>query len=192
MNEQIVTISNTLRAHLSEERMIHTYGVMYTAAALAMRYHTNVESAMLAGILHDCAKSVSDQEKVNLCKEYGLTITPIEQENPGLLHAKLGAAFAEDIYGITDPEVLDSIIYHTTGRPGMTFLDKIIYIADYIEPGRCKLPNIEIVRQLAFSDIDECLYQILSDSLDYLQSSGRPIDPMTEETYHYYKKQLGK
>ena len=74
----------------------------------------------------------------------------------------------------------------------MTVLDKIIYIADYIEPVRQELPNMAVVRRLAFEDIDECLYRILKDSLVYLNSRGIPIDPMTEKTYLYYKKYLGK
>lgn len=192
MNEQIVKISNILKTKLDEDRMTHTYGVMYTAAALAMCHHADVKKAMLAGLLHDCAKSVPNKEKLKLCEDYGLRITPIEYANPGLLHAKLGAVFAKDYYDITDQEILDSIIWHTTGRPAMTLLDKIIYIADYIEPGRRELPNMECVRQLAFSDIDQCLYKILEDSLCYLKSCGRPIDPMTEAAYDYYKEQLSK
>ena len=87
-----------------------------------------------------------------------------------------------------DYEVLCAIESHTTGKPAMTLLEKIIYIADYIEPGRDELPNMAEVRRLAFRDIDECLRQMLKDSLAYLKSRNLPIDKMTEKTYYYYKK----
>lgn len=192
MNEKITEIKNELKNHLDEPRMEHTMGVMYTAAALAMRYQADIEKALIAGILHDCAKCVPGNQKLILCQEYGLEVTEIEQKNPSLLHAKLGAAFAKDKYCIYDEEILNAIICHTTGRPEMTLLDKIIYIADYMEPGRRELPNMADVRRLAFEDIDECLYKILKDSLKYLLTRDMPIDPMTEQTYMYYKKVLNK
>lgn len=192
MNERITNISVILKDQLDEARMTHTMGVMYTAAALAMRYDFDIEKAMLAGILHDCAKCVPSKEKIALCEQYGVDISEIEYKNPGLLHAKLGAVFAKEKYGIDDQEILDSIESHTTGRPAMTMLDKIIYIADFIEPGRRELPNMAEVRQMAFSDIDECLYKRLKDSLSYLESQDMPIDPMTEKTYYYYKEILHK
>lgn len=192
MNERIITIKKILKNQLDEPRMEHTMGVMYTAASLAMRYNADIEKALIAGILHDCAKCVPGNEKLVLCHEYGLDITDVEQKNPSLLHAKLGAAFAKDLYHIDDEEILEAITCHTTGRPGMTLLDKIIYIADYMEPGRRELPNMKDVRRLAFEDIDECLYKILKDSLIYLSTKNMPIDPMTEQTYLYYKKILKK
>ncbi len=169
-------------------RFEHTIGVMYTAAALAMRYDMDLEQSMTAGLLHDCAKSFSSEEKLSLCKSYGLSITDAEAKNPGLLHAKLGAYIARHTYGITDQQILDAIEYHTTGRPKMTMLDKIIYIADYIEPNRNQAPNLEAIRKQAFIDIDACLYTILEASLQYLQTRSEVIDPMTEQTYLYYKK----
>lgn len=169
-------------------RFEHTVGVMYTAAALAMRYGADMEQAMMAGLLHDCAKSYSSEKKISLCNAYGLSISDAEAKNPGLLHAKLGAYMAEHTYEIADQEIIDAIAYHTTGRPDMTLLDKIIYIADYIEPNRNQAPNLESLRQQAFIDIDACLYAILKASLEYLQTRSEVIDPMTEATYLYYKK----
>lgn len=189
MNQQIRNIQKELKKHLDEERYEHTLGVMYTSAALAMRYQTNLDQALLAGLLHDCAKCIPNSEKVQICIEKGLTVSEVEEANPSLLHAKLGAFFAEEQYGISDIEVLEAIRSHTTGRPGMSLMEKIVYIADYIEPGRKELPNMKDVRQMAFEDIDICLYKILEDSLVYLNSRGIPIDPMTEQTYWYYKKE---
>ena len=110
----------------------------------------------------------------------------------GLLHAKLGACLAHEKYGVTDKEIIHAIESHTTGCPAMTMLEKIIYIADYIEPGRRELPNMADVRRLAFQNIDECLYRILKDSLVYLNSRKIAVDPMTQKTYDYYKKEMGK
>ena len=91
-----------------------------------------------------------------------------------------------------DYDILKAIESHTTGRPDMSLLEKIIYIADYLEPGRTELPNMADVRSLVFRDIDECLYRILKDSLVYLETKHLPIDIMTEKTYLYYKETLKK
>lgn len=186
IQEYIIKLQNQLDSH----RYVHTIGVMYTAASMAMRYHENLEKAMLAGLLHDCAKGYSNKRKLELCRQYSLPIADAEEKNPGLLHAKLGAYIAKTEYHIQDTSILDAICYHTTGRPNMTLLDKIIYIADYIEPHRCEAPNLEEVRQLAFQDIDQCLARILKDSLEYLDMREEIVDPMTEQTYNYYKEYL--
>lgn len=179
-------------SHLDKERYEHTLGVMYTAGALAMRYHVDLEKALIAGLLHDCAKGLSSDKKLKLCEKYQLTVSESERKNPGLLHAKLGAYIAKTKYGIDDMEIVDAIAYHTTGRPEMTLLDKIVYIADYIEPNRNEAPNLDEVRALAFQDMDACLYVILKDSLAYLETKNEVVDPRTEQTYQYYKKLLQK
>ena len=189
---KIDKIKKKLRHHLDKERYEHTLGVMYTATALAMVYGTDMNRALLAGLLHDCAKCIPGEKKIRLCEKYGLPINSAERQNPGLLHSKLGAYLAESKYGIEDKEVSDAICYHTTGRPNMTLLDKIIYIADYIEPNRFQAPNLEDARRMAFVDIDACLYMILKDSLSYLETKNEAIDPMTEKTFHYYQEEIMK
>lgn len=190
MNHKICKINKKLEKKLDKERYEHTLGVMYTASALAMCHNANIEQALLAGLLHDCAKCIPNDKKIKLCRKYHLEISDVELKNPSLLHAKLGAFMAKTKYHVKDNEVLCAIKNHTTGRPAMTLLEKIIYIADYIEPGRNELPNMAEVRKLAFHNIDECLYRMLKDSLEYLKSKNLPIDKMTEKTYHYYKKLL--
>ena len=189
---KIDKIKKKLRHHLDRERYEHTLGVMYTAAAMAMVYGTDMNQALLAGLLHDCAKCISGEKKIHLCEKYELPISSAERQNPGLLHSKLGAYLAEFKYGIEDKEVLDAICYHTTGRPNMTLLDKIIYIADYIEPNRFQAPNLNEVRRLAFVDIDACLYMILKDSLSYLETKNEVVDSMTEKTFQYYHENVMK
>lgn len=183
-------IRKKLKKVLDKGRYEHTEGVMYTAGALAMAHEYSVEQAMLAGLLHDCAKCISNDEKIRICKEHDIPITPVEYDGPYLLHAKLGAYLAETTYEIKDPQVLHAIKVHTTGEPAMSVLDKIIYIADYIEPGRDKAPNLDYVRKLAFLDLDACMAQILRDTLKYLSSRGGSIDTMTKMTYDYYKPYL--
>ncbi len=170
------------------KRFVHTLGVMNTAKKLAAHYQQDVGKAMLAGLLHDCAKGIPASERISLCKQYGLDVTDAERMNTELLHAKLGRYLAETEYNVSDCEVLDAICYHTTGRPKMTFLDKIIYIADYIEAGRKEAPNLAKIRDLAYVDIDQCLITILGQTLSYLKTRNEVIDPMTEQTYYYYKE----
>ena len=192
MEQKITKIRRKLMTELDTERYEHTLGVMYTAASMAMRYDEDVEKALLAGLLHDCAKCISGENKIKLCNKYHLSVSEVEKKNPSLLHAKLGAFLAAKKYHIKDKDVINAIASHTTGCPNMTLLDKIIYIADYIEPGRKELPNMAEVRKLAFTDINECLYRILEDSLVYLSSKNISVDPMTEKTYLYYKTKLNK
>ena len=187
MNSKIEEMRLKLIKTLDEPRYQHTLGVMYTAASMAMRYGEDVEKALIAGLLHDCAKCIPGEMKISMCEENGIEISDIERQNAGLLHAKLGAFVACKEYGVEDEGILMSIRSHTTGRPSMTLLEKIIYIADFMEPGRKELPNMKDVRKLAFEDIDKCLFRILKDSLVYLKSRDYAIDPMTEETYNYYK-----
>lgn len=190
MNHKISRINRKLKKELDKERYEHTQGVMYTAAALAMCHGADIDRALLAGLLHDCAKCIPGAKKVKLCEKYHLEVTAVERENPSLLHAKLGAYLAEKKYHVKDQGILNAIKSHTTGRPGMSLLEKIIYIADYMEPGREELPDMAEVRQLAFRDIDKCLYRILADSLEYLKSRDIAIDEMTEKTYEFYKTEL--
>ena len=178
-----------LREELDTDRYIHSMGVAYTAASLAMTWDYPVENALIAGLLHDCAKNIPNDKKILLCDKNHIPITPLERKNPFLIHGRLGAYITEDKFDIHEREILDSIIYHTTGRPEMTLLDKIIYIADYIEPNRHKAANLSSYRKLAFQDLDETLYRIMQDVLVYLQQGGGEIDDMTQQAYTYYDQQ---
>lgn len=183
-------IEEKLKNVLKEKRFRHTMGVRYTAAALAMRHGCDLQKAQLAGLLHDCAKGYSEEELLLLAQEYKLEVSKWEVRAPHLLHAKVGAYLAEHVYHVEDAEVLDAIRYHTTGRPSMSELEKIIFIADYIEPNRKMLEGLPECRKLAFEDLDQAMYQILHNTLQYLRSKNDDtmIDQMTAEAYEYYKK----
>lgn len=184
-------IRKKLKKTLDKDRYEHTKGVMYTAGCLAMANRYPIEKAMLAGLLHDCAKCLSTDEKIRLCEEHHILMTAVELENPGLLHAKAGMALAEEQYGVTDPDILHAIKVHTTGEPDMSILDKIIYIADYIEPMRKEAPHLEEIREIAFHDLNQGVAEILYDTLHYLNNRKGSIDPATQLTYEFYK-QFGK
>lgn len=188
MNEKLAKMQKKVKKYLDEDRYQHTLGVMYTAGALAMCHGIHIDKALTAGLLHDCAKCIPPEKKIKICRKNHILISEVEHANPGLLHAKLGAHFAEKKYHITDADILCAIRCHTTGRPAMSELDKVIYIADYIEPGRIELPNMGAVRKLAFQNLDACVIRILEDSLIYLESRNIPLDPLTEQTYRYYKE----
>ena len=180
-------IEKKLSKYLDEDRFQHTMGVMYTSACLAMVHGYDIKDAQVSGLLHDCAKCIPNKKKLKMCSEHNIPVSDFERSHPFLLHSRLGAYIAHEKYGIDDQEILSAINYHTTGRREMSLLEKIIYIADYIEPGRDKAKNLPVVRPLCFRDLDAALLKILSDTLDYLKSTGKEIDPLTEQTCQYYK-----
>ena len=183
---EVNEIRKKLKKELDKGRYEHTKGVMYTAGCLAMANGYSIDRAMLAGLLHDCAKCIPNDKKIAMCEENDILMNAAERESPYLLHAKLGAFLAETMYEVTDPEILHAIKVHTTGEPDMSLLDKIIYIADYIEPARNQAPNLVRVRELAFHDLNACMAEILRDTLSYLSSRGGSIDPITKMTYDFY------
>lgn len=185
-NEITSRLRKEMEEELKPERYEHTLGVAYTAASMAFVYGCDPQKALIAGMLHDCAKCISHDKQYELCKKNKIEVTEVEKRNKGLLHAKVGSFLAKEKYGIEDKEILDAIRYHTTGRPGMTLLDKIVFIADFIEPGRKELPEMDIIRREAFEDIDVCLKHILKNTLKYLAESDKECDQMTQKTYDYY------
>lgn len=185
--DELRLIRKKIKKQLDKKRYEHTLGVMYTAASMAMRYSCDIEKAMLAGLLHDCAKCFSEEEQVKMCDKYQLLLSDIEYDNPALVHPKLGVYLARTQYQIEDIEVLNAILNHTTGCPDMTLLDKIIYISDFIEPSRNQIPNLKKIRELAFVNIDQALVAVLKSSLVFLEENHQKIDSMTIDTYNYYK-----
>lgn len=181
-------LRKAMEKELNPKRYEHTLCVAYTAASLAMVHGADTDSAMIAGMLHDCAKCISGKKLISICKKNALDISEVERNNPSaLLHAKAGSILAHEKYGVGDEDILNAIKYHTTGRPDMTKLEKILYIADYIEPGRKHASNLKQIRCMAYQDLDKTLLKILEDTLSYLGSTDGQIDPMTKETYEYYR-----
>ena len=182
-----VDIEEKIRSVQDDERFHHTIGVMHTAAALAMAYGEDIDRARLAGLLHDCAKCVPNNEKADICVSCGLSVSDFERKNPAILHGKLGAYYAKHKYGVEDDEICSAVRYHTTGKPDMTVLEQIVFIADYIEPDRDEMPRLSEIRQMAFKDMDKCTAMIMSDTLEHLKDVGKAIDDETTRAYEYYK-----
>lgn len=187
MKYNLYEIQEKLRKKQSKNRFLHTLGVQYLSAALAMCHHYDVEKAQLAGLLHDCAKHLSDDKILRICKETHIPVSKIQKAHPTLLHAKVGACFAKEKYGVDDLDILSAIETHTTGCPAMSKLQKIIFVADYIEPTRNYLPNIESIRKLCFEDLDQGVLATLNQILEYLKDKGEDIDQRTVDTLNYYR-----
>ena len=130
ISEELKKIKKDLKKELDKNRYQHTLGVMYTASCLAMRYSGDIQQAMLAGLLHDCAKCIPAERQIHLCEKNRIPMRDVELKNPHLLHAKLGALLAKSQYGIKDKTVLHAIEAHTTGMPNMGLLDNITLIRD--------------------------------------------------------------
>ena len=187
-----IKIKKKLSKYLDEARFEHTMGVMYTCAALAMVYGYDLEDAQAAGLLHVSAKCIPNKKKLKLCSQHDIPVSDFEKEHPFLLHAKLGAYVASSKYDIKDEEILTAITYHTTGRPGMSLLEKIVFVADYIEPRRNKASNLSKLRQMAFIDIDRTVYEIMDQTLRYLKAKKVPIDSLTKKSCDYYRALCGE
>ena len=185
-------IKKYLKKHLTKERYHHTVGVAYTAMSMAMKYNPQPDNnefmikAEIAGLLHDCAKCMDNDKKIRICNKNQISYSKIEAENPYLLHGKVGAYIARKEFDILDEDILNAITWHTTGRPAMSLLEKIIFVADYIEPSRRPIPELNLIRQLAFTDIHQAVIKILENTLKYLNEKGNPIDDMTQKTYDSY------
>ena len=181
-------IRKILKEKLDPKRYSHTIGVAKTAKKLALYYGVDPDRAYLAGLLHDCAKNVPKSDRISTAERYGVELTDVERRNTGLIHAKLGEAMARKDFGIVDEGILSAIRWHTVGHPGMTMLEEIIYVADFIEPNRKKLPGLNRLRTLAYQDLDKCVVEMLEASFIYLEKQGREVDPSGMETYQYYKE----
>ncbi len=192
IDKQITEFRQLLQKELKPMRYEHTISVSYSCIALAMRYGYDIQKAELAGLLHDCAKCFSNQELIERCEKHGVALTEAELQAPAVIHAKFGAWMAEHEYGIQDREILNAISCHTTGKPDMGLLDKIVYIADYIEPRRDQAENLERMRWLAFQDLDQTMFEILDGTVQYLSRKGSSIDPTTLDAYHWFQQKLSK
>ncbi|MCD7981133.1 MAG: bis(5'-nucleosyl)-tetraphosphatase (symmetrical) YqeK [Clostridiales bacterium] len=182
-------IQQHLKESLKETRFRHTMGVVETAVQLAQIYGCSKKKAKYAALLHDCAKYLPDQDKITMCRREGVPISRAEMENPSLLHAKCGAILARQVYGVEDEEILHAIRVHTTGVPNMSLLDQILFVADYIEPGRTSAPNLDRLRELSLHDLDMTTYRILEDTVSYLNDiKDAGIDPTTMKTWQFYKE----
>ena len=177
-------------AMLKPSRVAHVIGCEAEAVQLAKRWGEDPENAAEAGILHDITKKLVLSDQLILCRKYGIINDNAEERNFKLLHAKTGAAVARALFGISD-EVYNAIRWHTTGKPDMTLLEKIIYMADYIEPNR-DFPGVEELRKLAYEDLDKAVALGLEMSLEDIKSSGQEPYKDTVEAFEWYSQLIKK
>lgn len=177
MDNRILT---KLKQRLSPKRLTHSLGVSETAVRLAARYGANLDKARLAGLLHDCARDMPNNLLLQTAEANAIVLRDVERRAPMLLHAPVGVIVARQDYGITDPEVLSAIRWHTTGGPDMSLLDYIVFFADYIEPWR-SFPGVESLRALADRGLEEAVLAAYDQTLGHLMAERALIHPDTIE-----------
>ena len=171
-----------VKGRLSEKRFKHTLGVVDAAEKLALKYGADIEKAGIAAILHDITKEDEHNKQLKYCEEFGIILLNGETEIPALMHAYTGAYYAKNILGIEDGEILSAIYYHTTAHGDMTLLEKVIYLADYIEDNR-DFEGVENVRAIAYSDIDEAMTVALKQGMQEVMEKGGSLHFDTVSCY---------
>jgi predicted HD superfamily hydrolase involved in NAD metabolism len=167
-----------IKKRISPQRWSHSLRVAEAAEKLALFWGFDPEKFWLAGILHDFAREIPLYELINIAAQAGHQILPEEKENPVVLHAPVGAFLVQRDLSITDPEILKAISHHTVGGCSMSFLDKIIFLADLIEPGR-KWLGVDRLRKLAYQDINKAMLEALDGTIEYLRRTHQVIHPNT-------------
>lgn len=170
-------------------RRAHACGTSETAAALARRYGADEALAARAGILHDLTKALTGAEQIEFCRRKAIASSEEERESPGILHGRTAAWCAREIFGECE-DVCDAIEFHTTGKADMTLLEKIVYIADYIEPTR-ELPEVAALREATWRDLDEGVLMGLMQTLRHLQQTGRTVCSASREALAYLERERG-
>ena len=173
------TLRPVALSYLKYKRIPHVLGTEQEAVRLAERYGADVGKAQVAALLHDCTKKLDMEQQLALCRRYGIRLDELEQKALKLLHAKTGAAIARDVFGVDD-EIYRAIWWHTTGHANMTLLEKIIYLADYIEPSR-DFPGVDKLRSVCYKDLDEGLLLGLEMSIEEMTNMGNPVHHATIE-----------
>ena len=166
-------------SYLKHKRIPHVLGTEQEAIRLAERYGADVEKARVAALLHDCTKKLDMESQLALCSHYGIELDELEQVSLKLLHSKTGAAVARDVFGV-DEEIYNAIWWHTTGHAGMTLLEKVIYLADYIEPSR-DFPGVDKLRSGCYKDLNEGLLLGLEMTIREMTDMGNPVHRATLE-----------
>lgn len=180
-----------LGASLPQKRFKHSIAVYETALELAKAHKLPLEKIAVAALLHDCGREVNSKESIAKAQELGIELDMIEQEQPVLIHDKLGVYNARHKYGVDDKEILAGILYHTTGAADMTDLAKVVYLADMLEPGR-DFPGIEELRKQAFKNLDKAMVMAYDSTLRYLLDGKLLLHPRCIEGYNQLRVKLKK
>lgn len=171
-----------IKPRMPEKRYIHTLGVTETAIQLTKRFGEDEKRAETAAILHDVAKYADAEWMKEVIVREQLEAELLHWHTE-IQHGPVGAVVARDEFGVTDEDILNAIRHHTTGRAGMTTLEKIIYVADMIEPNR-KFDGVERLREIASRDLDEAIKACVRHTLSFLVATGQPIYPLSIVCYN--------
>lgn len=177
-----------IESRLKPKRFQHTLGVEETAVRLARTYGADPQAASLAALLHDNAKNLDSEKLYKICQQYFPQYN-LTEEYASVFHAFAGMITARERYPELSEDILNAICYHTTGRPQMSPLEKIIYAADYAEPGREPFPGLELIRERLFNDLDEGVRCMLQQTVDYVKMKKKKIHPLTIRTLEYYNEE---
>ena len=177
-------IKEYIKVHLTVDRYNHTLGVMKTSEELAVRYGVDPAKARIAGLCHDCSKNFYASDLISKAKVSGEVISSVYYKSPQLLHGIVGAYIAKELFHINDEDILNAIKYHTTGRENMSTLEKIVYIADCIEPAR-SFKGVNELRELAYNDLDKALIKSFEDTILYIIARGSIIHIDTIKARNY-------
>lgn len=161
---------------MSEKRRVHTYAVAEEAKKLSQRYGEDMEKAEIAALFHDFCRGIGSDELNGYVRRFGLD--PVYFDNANLAHGKIAACIMEENFHITDRDIINSVRFHTTGRADMSRLEKILYLADAIEPNR-DYDGIEKIRKLAYQDLDEACLAVMEHSIQYVKCKGQYLDEDT-------------
>lgn len=180
----LVAMIGSLQSRLPANKFAHSLRVMETAKSLALQYDADVHKAAIAGLLHDCARALTLEEQLKKADDAGILLDEIQRREKVLIHGPLGAVMAREIYGVEDREILRAVELHTTGDIAMTVLDKVVYLSDYIEPGR-KFPGVEDIRAKAAVDLDSAVVLALESTIIHVISQGKLLHPKTIASRNY-------
>ena len=170
--------------NIGQSRYNHVERVKDTATELAKIYGADIEEAKIAALLHDCAKYPQGTNLLKIVDEFDIILDDCTIKNHDLIHGPLGAKIAEIEYGVKNRNILEAIYYHTTGKENMNILEKIIYIADYIEPSR-NFPGVEEIRKIAFENIDDAIFISINQTIRFLIDRNKLIHPNTIMARNY-------
>ncbi|MBI9106917.1 MAG: bis(5'-nucleosyl)-tetraphosphatase (symmetrical) YqeK [Spirochaetales bacterium] len=178
-----------LRSNLSEKRCLHSRRTAETAEKLCMLYGYDTKKGRTAGLLHDIARELSNSEIFELVERDGMGISSIEKEYPVLLHGRAGAVLAVEKLGMTDEKILDAVRWHTTGKPNMEGLTAVLYVADYIEPGRKHIDN-EFRLRIKEMNLNHLVMEVVRSSIAYCRMKGYSVAEQTFMLYHDLEKKV--
>ncbi|NJL36910.1 MAG: HD domain-containing protein [Leptolyngbyaceae cyanobacterium RM2_2_4] len=180
-----------LAGHVPESRLIHILAVEQAAIALAQQHNLDVNRAAQAGLMHDLAKYFKPQKLLQMAQAEGLALDPVDRVNPHLLHAEVGAIVARDQFGIQDEEVLQAIANHTLGKPGMSPLSCVVFLADSLEPGRGDTLELNVLREASQKDLSQAVWMSCDAAIQELIAKHRLIHPRTLLTRNWFLYSVG-